>query len=111
MSFAGSSTDTSQTIATAQGVNQRRFTTSTNVNNIWCVDGWYINGGQGTQTLTQNGLLFNNNGITGSVTATIQQSLSLINSELTGKLITMSILIDNNLYSVSAVVPARTDSA
>ena len=88
-------------------VNQRGFTTSSNVNHIWSIDGWYINGGAGTQTLNSTGLYLTHTGTSGSVT--LQQWVGN-DAEYTGKTMTLSTIVDGVLFSNTATIPQKTSA-
>jgi len=88
-------------------VNQRGFATSSNVNHIWSIDGWYINGGAGTQTLNSTGFYLAHTGTSGSVT--LQQWVGN-DAEYTGKTMTLSTIADGVLFSNTATIPQKTSA-
>lgn len=89
-------------------VNQRGFASSSGINNIYSIDGWYINGGRGEQALQSNGFYINNNSGTGNLT--VQQSIDMRATDYKGKSVTLSVLVDGNLYHESKTVPQQSSS-
>lgn len=88
-------------------INSRKFELSANTNHVWSIDNWYINGGYGGQWLSPYGMIFTNNQNTAGDT-TFQQYLDCFQDDLEGRILTVSALIDDTLYTQSAIIPART---
>lgn len=88
-------------------VNQRGFTTSSNVNHVWSIDGWYINGGRGTQTLNSTGFYLSNTTTSGGTT--LQQWVGNEN-EYAGKVMTLSAIVDGVLVSGTDTIPQKTSA-
>lgn len=87
-------------------VNQRNFTSSTGVNNIYSVDRWYIARGTGTISKTSNGITIN--GVGASRETTFQQMIDC--GDLTGRTVTVSVNDGGTIRQITGVVPARTTS-
>lgn len=86
-------------------VNQRGFTSSTEVNGLRIVDRWFINNGGGTVTLTSNGLSVDNT--QGTRYNTLQEIFGS-GDWLAGKTVTLSINDGGTIYHQTFVIPART---
>ena len=86
-------------------VNQRGFTSSTEVNGLRIVDRWFINNGGGTVTLTSNGLSVDNT--QGTRYNTLQEIFGS-GDWLAGKTVTLSINDGGTIYHRTFVIPART---
>lgn len=89
-------------------VNQRDFTSVTGTNGVYTVDRWKINNGGGTGgtvEVTGEGYI---KIVTGSAYTSYQQAFG--SNELAGKTVTLTVNDSGLLYSVSAVIPARTTS-
>lgn len=87
-------------------VNQRNFTSSTGVNNIYSVDRWYIARGTGTISKTSNGITIN--GVGASRETTFQQMIDC--GDLTGRTVTVSVNDGGTIRQITGTVPARTTS-
>lgn len=87
-------------------VNQRNFTSSTGVNNIYSVDRWYIARGTGTISKTSNGITIN--GVGASRETTFQQMIDC--GDLTGRTVTLSVNDGGTIRQMAGEVPARTAS-
>lgn len=87
-------------------VNQRNFTSSTGVNNIYCVDRWYIARGTGTISKTNNGITIN--GVGASRETTFQQMIDC--GDLTGRTVALSVNDGGTIRQITRTVPARTTS-
>lgn len=87
-------------------VNQRDFTSSTGVNNIYSVDRWYIARGTGTISKTNNGITIN--GVGASRETTFQQMIDC--GDLTGRTVTVSVNDGGTIRQITGTVPARTTS-
>lgn len=86
-------------------VNQRGFTSSTEVNGLRIVDRWFINNGGGTVTLTSNGLSVDNT--QGTRYNTLQEIFGS-GDWLAGETVTLSINDGGTIYHQTFVIPART---
>jgi len=87
-------------------VNQRNFTSSTGVNNIYSVDRWYIARGTGTISKTNNGITIN--GVGASRETTFQQMIDC--GDLTGRTVALSVNDGGTIRQITGTVPARTTS-
>lgn len=87
-------------------VNQRSFTSSTGVNNIYSVDRWYIARGTGTISKTNNGITID--GTSASRETTFQQMIDC--GDFTGRAVTVSINDGGTIRQITGTVPARTTS-
>ncbi len=87
-------------------VNQRNFTSSTGVNNIYSVDRWYIARGTGTISKTNNGITIN--GVGASRETTFQQMIDC--GDLTGRTVALSVNDGGTIRQITGIVPARTTS-
>lgn len=87
-------------------VNQRNFTSSTGVNNIYSVDRWYIARGTGTISKTSNGITIN--GVGASRETTFQQMIDC--GDLTGRTVALSVNDGGTIRQITGIVPARTTS-
>lgn len=87
-------------------VNQRSFTSSTGVNNIYSVDRWYIARGTGTISKTNNGITID--GTSASRETTFQQMIDC--GDLTGRAVTVSVNDGGTIRQITGTVPARTTS-
>lgn len=87
-------------------VNQRNFTSSTETNNIYSVDRWYIARGTGTISKTSNGITIN--GVGASRETTFQQMIDC--GDLTGRTVTLSVNDGGTIRQMAGEVPARTAS-
>lgn len=87
-------------------VNQRGFTSSTGVNNIYSVDRWYIARGTGTISKTNNGITID--GTSASRETTFQQMIDF--DDLTGRTVTLSVNDGGTIRQITGTVPARTTS-
>lgn len=87
-------------------VNQRNFTSSTGVNNIYSVDRWYIARGTGTISKTNNGITIN--GVGASRETTFQQMIDC--GDLTGRTVALSVNDGGTIRQITGIVPTRTTS-
>ena len=85
-------------------VNQRGFTSNTNLNNVPAVDRWKINNGSGTQSITSDGFKIDLSATTSY--CSFQQAFG--SDELAGKTVTISVCSNGTIYSTTATIPART---